>query len=174
MKGFKVYELATSRPVPATCRRDFYRLYLLSGPRRLHRADQQLSLDDGPCLCVGNPYPVEFGPAAGQYTGYACLFTEAFVQENGCFGGLAQWARLHGQAAVFLLQAEQAAHFTRLFERMLATQDSAYQFKKEHLQTCLQLLQHEVLRYRPPVPRRFRAYYRSPTGGLHGAWRSRG
>ena len=79
--------------MPATCRRDFYRIYLLSGPRQLHRADQALPLNGGPCLCVGNPYPVEFGPAAGPHPDYACLFTEAFVRENGYFGCLEQWAR---------------------------------------------------------------------------------
>ena len=174
MEGFKVYELATTNSsVQATWRRDFYRIYLLGGGRRLHRADQELLLDDGPRLRVGNPYPVEFGPAAGQHTGYACLFTEAFVRENGYFGCLEQWGRLHNQAAVFPLKAEQAAYLSLVFERMLATQDSAYQFKNELLHNCLQLVLHEALRYQPPVSRRFRAYSRSPTGVLRAAWQNR-
>jgi len=171
MEGFKVYELvATSRPVPATCRRDFYRIYLLSGPLRLPHTDQTLPLDDGPFLCVGNPYPVEFRPAVGVHPGYACLFTEAFLQENGHFGCLAQWASLHSQAAVVPLRGEQAAYLTLIFQRMLATQGSAYPFKKEQLHTCLQVVMHEALRYQQPMPRRFRCYSRSPTGMLGAHW----
>jgi AraC family transcriptional activator of pobA len=174
MEGFKVYELAAANSTaPATGRRDCYRIYLLGGVRRLQRADQELLLDDGPCLYVGNPYPVEFGPAAGQHMGYACLFTEAFVRENGYFGCLEQWMRLHNQAAVFPLKAEQAAYLSLIFERMLATQDSAYQFKNELLHNCLQIVMHEALRYRPPVPRRFRFYSRSPAGVLRAAWQNR-
>ena len=174
MEGFKVYELTTTRSsLPATCRRDFYWIYLLSGPRLLPRAAHELPLDDGPCLCVGNPYPLQFGLAARQHTGYACLFTEAFVRENGYFGCLEQWAHLHGQAAVFPLHTEQAEHLACLFDRMLATQNSTYRFKKEQLHSCLQLMLHEALRYRQPVPRRFRAYFRSPMGELCAAWRNR-
>lgn len=174
MEGFKVYELATSSLVPATGRRDCYRVYLLSSPPLLHRADRALLLDGGPTLCVGHPYPVGLVPAAGQPPGYACLFTEAFVRENGYFGGLEQWERLHGQTAVVPLRTEQAAHLTLLFQQMLAMQETAYQYKNELLHSCLQLVLHEALRYRQPVPRRFRAYYRWPAGGLRAAWRNRG
>jgi AraC family transcriptional activator of pobA len=172
MKGFKVYELATSSLMPATGRRDFYRVYLLSSPPLRHRANQA-SLTGSPCLCVGNPYPADVVPAAGQPPGYACLFTEAFVRENGYFGGLKQWARLHGQTAVVPLRPEQAAHLTLLFQQMLAMQETAYHYKHELLHSCLQLVLHEALRYRRPVPRRFRSYYRSPAGGLVAAWRIR-
>jgi len=89
--------------VPATCRRNCSRLYLLSGGLLVQCAGQELPRNDGPCLCVGNPYPLESRLAAGQHPGYACLLTEAFVRENGYFGGLQQWGRLHNQAAVFPL-----------------------------------------------------------------------
>jgi AraC family transcriptional activator of pobA len=173
MEGFKVYELATSSLVPATSRRDCYRVYLLSSPRLLPRADKALLRDGELCLCVGNPYQAGVVPAAGQVPGYACLFTEAFVRENGYFGGLEQWERLHGQTAVVPLRTEQAAHLTLLFQQMLVLQETAYHYKNELLHSCLQLVLHEALRYRQPVPRRFRAYYRSPAGGLLAAWRNR-
>jgi AraC family transcriptional activator of pobA len=155
MNGFKVYELATtSSLVPVSCRRDFYRVYLFSGPHLLPRVDPAPPLHGGPCLCVGHPYPVGLVPGAGQPPGYACLFTEAFMRENGYFGGLEQWARLHGQAAVVPLRAEQAAHLTLLHN-------------------CLQLVMHEALRYRQPVSRCFRFYFRSPMSELRAAWQNR-
>lgn len=172
MKGFKVYELATNSLVPATGRRDVYRIYLLSSPPLRHRADQAV-LPSSPCLYVGKPYPADLQPAAEQPPGYACLFTQAFVRENGYFGGLAQWVRLHGQTAIVPLRTEQAAHLTLVFQQMLAMQETAYQYKSELLHSCLQLVLHEALRYQRPMPRRFHFYYRSPAGGLLAGWRRR-
>lgn len=165
MRGFKVYELATNNLGLATGRRDVYRIYLLSRPLLLHRADQAF-LPGSPCLCVGNPHPADFEPVAEQPPSYACLFTEAFVRENGYFGDLEQCVQLHGQTAVVPLRTEQAAHLTLIFQQMLVIQETAYLYKSELLHSCLQLVMHEALRYWRPVPRRFRFYYRSPAGGL--------
>lgn len=166
MKGFKVYQVDTTiKPVPASGRRDFYTLYLLTGPHHLSCADQTIE-SAGTRLFFGNPHGVEsLDWGATRQTGYACLFTEEFVQESGHTGSRAPWSVLHGRKTrSFPLRNEQAAYFTSLFQKMLAEQQTAYLFKHELLRSYLQLVFHEALRLREAAPKRFFRYYFPQTG----------
>lgn len=173
MRGFKVYRVDTAAgPVPASGRRDFYAIYLLTGQHRLPGADREIALD-GTCLLFGKPYKLRTSEGVTTHqTGYACVFTQEFVQENGHTGIGEQWALFHGTAAyVFSLHDEQAAYLTTVFEKMLAEQQTTYLFKRELLGSYLQLVIHEALRLR--APKRFFRYYCQPihsTGVPVGSW----
>ncbi len=131
---------------------------------------------DGTCLVFGSPCHMRAleGVAARQ-TGYACLFTQKFVQANGHARSGEQWALFHGTGTCsFSLPDEQAAYLTTVFEKMLAEQQTAYLFKRELFSSYLQLVIHEALRLRAPK-RLFRYYCQptQPTGLPVGNWGSR-
>lgn len=177
MNGFKVCQIdTTTGPVPAYSRRDFYTISLLSGPRHLQRADQQIELNDT-CLLLGNP-PAAFSPAeATQQTGYSCRFTEAFFRQSGPVVSPEQWAIFKGHTPrTFALRDEQAAYLASLFQKMLAEQQTPYRYKDELLRNYLQLVMHEALRLRTPAPKRlFQYYFQQPgsVGELAAGWASR-
>ncbi|MBC6992019.1 hypothetical protein [Hymenobacter sp. BT491] len=160
MKGFKVYPIDTvTGPVPAHSRRDFHTIYLLTGPRQLQCADQVIERN-GTCLFFGTPYSITATPQIG----YGCLFSEAFVQESGRTRIQEEWALFHNHPTrAFSLRDEQAVYLTSLFQKMLVEQHTAYRFKHELLRSYLQLVFHEAVRLRTPVPKRcFRYYFRQP------------
>lgn len=164
MNGFKVCQIDTAiGPVPAYSRRDFYTIYLLTGPRQLQYADQEIELD-GTCLLLGNPLGLGVEEArAVRQTGYSCRFTEAFFKQSGPVVSPEQWALFHGHTPrAFSLRDEQATYLTDLFQKMLAEQQTPYVYKQELLRAYLQLVIHEALRLRLPKPRRFFRYYLQP------------
>lgn len=173
MNGFKAYQIdTTSGPAPACHRGDYYTLYLLSDQRQLQGAGQEPE-PDSTYLLLGAPS----GEASSAWlparqTGYACLFTEAFVQASCLEDGWEPWQLLnHRKKRVFSLQAPQAAYLTSLFEKMLAEQQSTYLFKHELLRSYLHLLLLELMRQ--PTPKRvFRFYTRlpGPAGVLVAGW----
>jgi hypothetical protein len=180
MRGFKVFAIDTATgPVQLSGRRDLYTIYLLTGPRQLHRADQEEVLA-GTRLCFGAPQ--ESGipeTAAARQTGYCCLFTEAFVSECEEAPDPQALPRVlldYKGPCSYLLPQEQAAYLTLLFERMLLEQQTTYVFKQELVRSYLQLVLHEATRLQQLAPTRyFRYYFRRPgvTLGLDSRWRSR-
>jgi hypothetical protein len=170
MNGFKVCQIDTATdPVPTYSRRDFYTICLLTGPRQLQRADQEIELD-GTCLFLGNPQEATFSSRiATRQMGYSCRFTEAFFKQNGPVVSEQHWALFNGHLPrAFSLGNEQAAYLTGLFEKMLAEQQSAYCFKHELLGSYLQLVFHEALRLRTPAPKQFFKYYLPQSGPADG------
>ena len=164
MNGFKVCQIDTATgPVPSYSRRDFYTIYLLTGPRQLQCADQQIELD-GTRLLLGNPQGVGVeGAGAVRQTGYSCRFTEAFFKQNNPVVSPEQWALFIGHTPrAFSLRTEQAAYLTSLFQKMLAEQQTPYLYKNELLRAYLQLVIHEALRLRTPKPKRCFRYYLQP------------
>ncbi|MBC6989942.1 hypothetical protein [Hymenobacter sp. BT491] len=180
MRGFKVFTIDTATgPVQPSGRRDLYTIYLLTGPRHLHRADQE-AVQAGTRLCFGAPQKVGTPEtAATRQTGYCCLFTEAFVNECEDAADPKALPRAlldYKGTCSYSLPEEQAAYLTLLFERMLLEQQTTYVFKQELLRSYLQLVLHEATRLQQPAPTRcFRYYFRRPsvTRGLDSSWRSR-
>lgn len=152
LQGFKAYEIiAPADALPAAGRRDFYKLVLATGRMTIGYGEQTRSLDDTFLLLVNPLVPHSVIHHSAANSGYACLFTEAFV---------ASWKhpeRLQDSPLfrvddppIIRLSSEQAAFMVGLFQKMLAVQDDDYPYKDELVQNCLTLLLHEALRIQPP------------------------
>ena len=180
MRGFKIYAIDTAtRPVQPSGRRDLYPIYLLTGPRHVSRADQEMVQADTR-LCFGDTEGVGSPETGGpRQTGYCCLFTDAFVNECADVLDHKVVPRAlpdYKSTCSYALPKEQAAYLTLLFERMLLEQQTTYAFKYELVRSYLQLVLHEALRLQQPAPKvNFRYYFRQPgmTGALGSGWRSR-
>ncbi len=151
LKGFKVYGIDTEvSRVPTYSRRDFYKICLITGSTRIHYADRVLDLD-GTFLFFANPHiPYASEVLTLRQTGYACLFTEAFLKSHNRSESLQQSPLFKiGGIPAFTLDADQKAFVATLFQRMLAEQDADYVYKDELIRNYIQLIIHEAVKLKP-------------------------
>lgn len=148
LKGFKAYKI--TEPVnssPTSSRRDFYKIVLVTGQMTICHGEESTSLD-GTFLFLGNPLvPNSAVHHSAKNNGYACLFTDAFLAGRKHSAGLQQSPLFRvGGPPIVLLDGEQAAFMTVLFQQILSVHDGGYAHKDELIKTYLVLLIHEVLR----------------------------
>ena len=151
LKGFRAYEVDTAvGPSLAYRRRDFYKVALVTSHCTVHYADRSIELN-GTCLMFANPripYAIEVHDP--RLRGYACLFTEAYLRENGRSESLQQSPLFKvGGTPIFHLSAAQVADARGIFQKILAEQSTDYLYKGDLIRTYLQLLIHEALRMQP-------------------------
>jgi AraC family transcriptional activator of pobA len=133
-------------------RKDFFKVTLSFGPSTYHYAHQHLELGPGESALVFTntqiPYAWEL-PEANTCRGYCCVFTEAFVPTLMSVRP-ADWSVFApDRPSFFRLTPDQHAGFARLFEHMLAEQDSDYPAKDELLYHYLMTCIHGALKLSP-------------------------
>ena len=151
LKGFKVHELPASVDVQvAHGRRDFYKMGVVTGEMTVYYGDKVLEIKDT-CLFFVNPnVPHAVVRRSKNTTGYACLFTEAFIITSERNGILKSSPLFHiGDTPVIPLNSEQAAFMTGIFQKMLAVHSGDYPYKGELIRSCIELIIHEALRIQP-------------------------
>jgi len=152
LKGFKVHELPASVNIPvARGRRDFYKMGLVTGDMTVCYGDKVLEIDDTVLFFVNPRVPHSVVRRSKSTTGYACIFTEAFITSSERTGILKSSPLFHiGDTPVISLNNEQAAFMTGIFQKMLHVYTSDYPYKGEVIRSCIELVIHEALRIQPP------------------------
>src|SRR5579863_4702774 len=151
LKGFKVYEIEPAvNPVPSYSRRDFYKICLVTGNSLIHYADKSVEMN-GAFLFFGNPHvPYSSELIASEQHGYSCLFTEEFLKSRDRSDSIQESPLFKiGGTPVFCLNAEQKEFIGKLFQRMIAEQNTDYVFKNDLIRNYLNLIIHEALRMQP-------------------------
>lgn len=150
LHGFKVHRSNVPRGVTAFGRRHFYKIVLSIGHVLVHYGDQLIPLD-GAYLLFANPHvPYAAEIRSDRQTGYACVFTERFIQPLDRSASWQQSPLLNVSGTPFFALDELAlARLTAIFERMLAEEATDYRYKDEFMRTCIQLIIHEALHLRP-------------------------
>jgi AraC family transcriptional activator of pobA len=133
-------------------RKDFYKITLTTGPGTYLCDDQRFKLAaDERALVFTNtqvPYTWEV-PDTAVCRGYCCVFTEDFLPDH-THARPAEWPVFApDQPAFFRLSEAQHASFGRLFEQMLAEQESNYAHKYDLLYHYLMACIHSALKLRP-------------------------
>jgi AraC family transcriptional activator of pobA len=133
-------------------RKDFYKITLTTGPATYCCADQRLVLGPGERALVFTnthvPYTWEV-PETAACRGYCCVFTEDFLPEH-THARPAQWAVFApDRPAFFRLTPDQHTAFSRLFEQMLAEQESDYAHRYDLLYHYLMACIHSALKLMP-------------------------
>jgi AraC family transcriptional activator of pobA len=152
LKGIKVYEIETDvHPIPTYNRRDFYKICLLIGKSDINYADRGIVVD-GPYLFFGTPHiPYSSELLSPTINGYGCLFTEDFLKSGDRSESLQESPLFKiGGTPVLLLNEEQKAFLTGIYQRMLAEQNTGYAFKDELIRNYINLIIHEALKMQPP------------------------
>jgi len=151
LKGFKVHAIAGGVYPPLVYgRRDYYKVVLGTGDMNICYGDQTIHINDT-FLFFGNPHiPYSVEHRSPGQSGYACLFTESFIDSRERADSLLNSPifRFEG-VPVIPVNKEQAAFIGSLYERMLAVYNSDYDNKDEMLRSCIDLIIHEALRILP-------------------------
>lgn len=151
LKGFKVHALAGgSYPPLVYARRDYYKVVLGTGDMDICYGDQTIHIN-GTFLFFGNPHiPYSVAHKSPGQSGYACLFTESFIDGRERTDSLLNSPifRFEG-VPVIPVNEEQASFIGGLYERMLLVYSSEYDNKDEMLRSCIDLIIHEALRILP-------------------------
>jgi AraC-like DNA-binding protein len=147
LQGFKVHQLPAFVDVPAVHgRRDFYKMGLVTGEMTISYGDRVVELQDTVLFFVNPRVPRSVLRRSTDTTGYACIFTEAFmpaiVKKSPLFNS--------AQNPLIRLNAEQAAFMTGIFQKMLAVRDGDYAYKTDLIKSCIELIIHEALLLQPP------------------------
>jgi AraC-like DNA-binding protein len=128
------------------CRRDFYKVSIVSGHATYHYSDQQYAVPTGKSAMVFTnrqmPYRWEIHSGKGQ--GYIAAFTDDFLPPYQ------KTFSIFESPAFFVIENTQP--FTTLFEKMIAEQHSGYPNKQDLLFLYIQECIHEVLKTNPAPP----------------------
>jgi AraC-like DNA-binding protein len=151
LKGFKVHELPASIDIPVMrSRRDFYKMGLVTGNMTVYYGDKIIEIKDTVLFFVNPNVPHAVVRRSQNTTGYACLFTEAFIAGSERTGIMKNSPLFRiGDTPIIPLNGEQAAFMSGIFQKMLAVHSGDYQHKGELIRSCIALIIHEALRIQP-------------------------
>ncbi len=151
MKGFKIHEISGTENAPLSQgRRDFYKIGLVTGGMTVYYGDRILEINDTVLFFVNPNIPHSVVRRSKETTGYACLFTEAFITgrerteilKSSPLGNF-------DSTPVIPLNKEQAGFMSGIFRKMLSVHSGDYNYKNELLKSCIELIIHEALRIQP-------------------------
>jgi len=148
LQGFKVHELPAYVEVPAVHgRRDFYKMGLVTGEMTIGYGGEVLELNGTVLFFVNPRVSRSVVRRSVNTTGYACIFTEAFMPP------IVKKSPLWNAAEnpMIQLNGEQAAFMRTMFQKMLAVHHSDYLYKGDAIKNCIELIIHEALVLQPPV-----------------------
>jgi AraC family transcriptional activator of pobA len=130
-------------------RRDFYKISLFRGRTIYHYADKSIEVD-GTALIFFNPQvPYTFEYLCDKYSGFFCIFKESFFTEilRNNINELPMFAI--GSKPVYILNAEQDAYISSIFEKALVEINSDYRFKYDLLRNYVMEMLHYAMKIEP-------------------------
>jgi len=149
MKGFKAYPINSDERTKIYSRKDFYKICLVTGTSVINYADRGIDVE-GTTLFFGTPHiPYSWEIVSQDQRGYACLFSELFLKEEG--RTILKKSPLFkiGGTPIFHLSDEQRAHIASIFQKMIEEQQTDYVYKKDLIRNYIHLLIHEALKLKP-------------------------
>lgn len=150
LKGFRAYQIDSNGSGHQYSRKDFYKINISKGKFLFHYADRSVITEDY-YLFFGNPHiPYSCESLSPVFSGYTCLFTEDFLKQPERSESLKQSPLFAlGGTPIFDLTLEQYHTLEGLFTKMIAEQDSDYNYKDEVIRNYIQLIIHEAIRLQP-------------------------
>jgi AraC-like DNA-binding protein len=151
LKGFKAYAVDGNAAGHNYSRKDFYKISLTSGKYVFHYSDRSFETDET-ILFFANPrIPYSCEVVRQTADGYACLFTEEFLQLSDRSESLLHSPLFKiGGTPILTLNKEQKKSVVAIFQKMLAEQDSNYAYRDELIRNYINLIIHEALKMQPP------------------------
>ena len=151
LHGFRVYPIDPRSTVTRSYnRKSFYKICVITGHNIIHYDDKGFDVQ-GTTLFFGNPLvPYSWENVTEQQTGYTCLFSESFLKTQGGSVNLQDSPLFKiGGTPIFSLNEQQRDFVEQLFQRMLAEQNTNYQFREDLIRNYINLVIHEALKMRP-------------------------
>lgn len=117
------------------CRKDFYKITLATGDATYHTGDKAYRIKPGEhaLIFTNREVPYRWDVHTEYCSGYSCLFTEDFLPLH-TYLRPSDWKVFDSEGpSVFQLNEEETAHFTAIFQKMIAEQESSYAHKYDLL-----------------------------------------
>lgn len=147
----RLEDIALSNPSTYR-RRDYYKIaLLLEGEAIVTYADRTIAVNNA-ALVFSNPMiPYSWQRISEQQTGYFCLFTEQFAnnQLKHESPATSPFFKVQGDHVLFP-DKPSTERMTNIFEMMLKEAEGDYKYKYDALRNYVQLLIHEALKIAPP------------------------
>ena len=132
-------------------RRDFYKISLiLKGSGVIGVADKAMDIDGNALLFMNPLVPFSWEASDEDQTGYFCLFTEEFVNQNLRSESLSNSPLFKaGGNHIFFPDKDSMDLLTGVFRNMLKEMQSGYTNKYELLRSYVQIIMHEAMKIQP-------------------------
>jgi len=149
---YKREEFACDSTSLPTNRRDFYKISLiLQGEGTISSAGQSIDIKGNTITFMNPLIPYSWEPSTTNQTGYFCLFTEDFVNQNLKSESLAQSSLFKvGGNFVFCPNEEGIQSLIGIFKRMFKEMQANYSNKYDLIRNYVQIVMHEALKMQPP------------------------
>lgn len=149
---YKREEFACDSTSLPTNRRDFYKISLiLNGAGTISSAGQSIDIQGNTITFMNPLIPYSWEPKTTNQTGYFCLFTEDFVNQNLKSDSLSKSPLFKvGGDFVFCPNEESMQSLIGIFKRMFKEIQSDYPHKYELIRNYIQVVMHEALKMQPP------------------------
>lgn len=146
---FRTEDIKKHASPPKYARRDFYKVSLTRGNTIFHYADKSIEIS-GSTLIFFNPLvPYTFEHLSEDYTGYFCIFREAFF-DMGIRRNLTELPMFSpGGKPAYALNKTQDKAISAIYEKMLEEINSDYTFKFDLLRNYLTEIIHQALKLQP-------------------------
>lgn len=146
---FRTEDFKKHSSPPKYARRDFYKVSLTRGNTIFHYADKSIEIS-GSTLIFFNPLvPYTFEHLSEDYTGYFCIFREAFF-DMGIRRNLTELPMFSpGGKPAYALNKTQDKAISAIYEKMLEEINSDYTFKFDLLRNYLTEIIHQALKLQP-------------------------
>jgi AraC family transcriptional activator of pobA len=130
-------------------RRDFYKISLMRGRHIYHYADKSLEVSGTTLLFFNPSVPYTFEQLTEDYSGYFCIFKEAFFTEylRGNLHELPMFTT--GSNPGYMLDLTQDKHVAGIFEKMIEEIGSDYMYKYDLIRNYITEMIHYALKMRP-------------------------
>ena len=130
-------------------RRDYYKITLIRGRHLYHYADKTLEVNGSTLIFFNPTVPYTFETKDPDATGFFCIFREAFFSEymRGSLSELPMYA-IGGKPA-FVLNDQQDAQVSAVFEKMLTEIGTDYPFKYDLIRNYITEMVHYALKMQP-------------------------
>ena len=151
LKGFKIHEISgTANHYVSQGRRDFYKAGLVTGNMTVYYGERIIEINDTVLFFVNPNVPHSVVRSSKKTTGYACLFTEAFIASRERKELLKNSPLFNVDASPAIpLTKEQAVFMAGIFQKMQSVHSGDYEYKNELLKSCIELILHEAIRIQP-------------------------
>lgn len=147
---FSLEEALSCMTVPAQyTRRDFYKVTLMRGKNICHYANKSIEVEGSNLMFFSSHVPYTWESVSGDYTGYFCVFKEAFftAQLRSNIRDLPMFQI--GSKPSYALTQAQDKQVSQIFQKMLDEVDSDYPFKHDLLRNYVTELIHFALKMKP-------------------------
>lgn len=148
----QIFEGSGKTPLIPYNRRDYYKIWSINGPAKIHYADKTVEINK-PALIFSNPLvPYSLEAFSDDRSGRMCVFTEDFLKTKERLDSIQESPLFKiGSDQVFFPDPVQLSFIYILYEKMVSEMESSYVYKYDVIRNYVNLMIHEGMKMQPAL-----------------------